>query len=238
MSRDSFPVEPPFSPEHFARVDPSDDACFYDFPRLVTHIDDTAIAIIGEVLAELIPPDATVLDLMSSWKSHLPPQPRPRRVVGLGMNAAELAANDQLDAWVVHDLNANPTLPFADDEFDIAIITVSIQYVTRPVALFREVRRVLKPGAPLVIIFSNRLFPTKAVRIWTQLDDAGHVALVQSYFQLAGGYTAIRLIDRSPKPQLTPQGWRTAYHDPVYVVLGEKAAFTEDHETDPSLRSG
>jgi SAM-dependent methyltransferase len=227
MPNDFSPVDPPFTQEHFARLDPSDDAHFYDSPRLVTHIDDTAIAIISEVLADLIPSNATILDLMSSWKSHLPSQPRPRRVVGLGMNATELAANSQLDAWVVHDLNADPTLPFADDEFDIAIITVSIQYVTHPITLFQEIWRVLKPDAPLVIIFSNRLFPTKAVRAWTHLDDAGHAALVQSYFQLAGGYTNIRLIDRSPKPQFTSQGWHVPAHDPVYVVLGEKSPTSE-----------
>ena len=223
MSDDTFSVDPPFSPEHFARVDPSDDARFYDSPRLVTHIDDIAIAIIGEILGELIPPDATILDLMSSWKSHLPPQVRPRRVVGLGMNGTELAANGQLDAWVVHDLNADPALPFAGDEFDIAIITVSIQYVTRPVTLFREIWRVLKPGAPLAVFFSNRLFPTKAVRIWTQLDDAGHAALVQAYYQYAGGYTNLRLIDRSPKPQFGTRGWQHPAHDPVYAIIGEKA---------------
>ncbi|MFN8538776.1 MAG: class I SAM-dependent methyltransferase [Thermomicrobiales bacterium] len=205
MPTNPFPVDPPFAPEHFARLDPTDDANFYDTPRLVTHIDDTAIAIIGEILADLIPPDATILDLMSSWKSHLPPAPRPRRVVGLGMNATELAANTQLDAWVVHDLNTMPLLPFPDDEFDLAIITVSIQYVTRPITLFQEIWRVLKPGAPLIIFFSNRLFPTKAVRIWTQLDDAGHIALVQSYFQLAGNYTNLRLIDRSPNPNSPPK---------------------------------
>ncbi len=190
----------------------------------MTHIDDGAIAIIGEVLGELIPPDATILDLMSSWKSHLPPQIRPKRVVGLGMNAVELAVNEQLDTWVVQDLNRDPTLPFADDEFDIAIITVSIQYVVQPIALFRAIQRVLKPGAPLAIIFSNRLFPTKAVRVWTQLDDAGHIALVESYFQLAGGYDNLRLIDRSPKPRFGRGGWQLAGHDPIYVVLGHKAS--------------
>jgi SAM-dependent methyltransferase len=238
MSDDTFSVDPPFSPEHFARIDPSDDARFYDSPRLVTHIDDTAIAIIGEILGELIPPDAAILDLMSSWKSHLPPQVRTRRVVGLGMNGTEMAANDQLNAWVVHDLNANPALPFMDDEFDIAIITVSIQYVTRPVTLFREIWRVLKPDAPLAIFFSNRLFPTKAVRIWTQLDDAGHVALVQSYFQYAGGYTNLRFIDRSPKSHFGLQGWQFAAHDPVYAIIGEKAPVTGEKGLDPSQRSG
>ncbi len=175
----SIPVDPPFTPKQFARVDPSEDARFYATPRLVTHIDDAAIATIGEVLRDLIPPDATILDLMSSWKSHLPRDVRPRRTVGLGLNEVELAANDQLNEYVVRDINQDPALPFPDDTFDIAIITVSIQYVTNPVILFREVRRVLKVGAPLVVIFSNRLFPTKAIRIWYEHDDPGRAALVR-----------------------------------------------------------
>ncbi|HEY8600516.1 MAG TPA: methyltransferase domain-containing protein [Thermomicrobiales bacterium] len=216
--------DPPFPASYFERADPSDDARFYDTPRLVTHIDDGAIAVIGEVLGELIPPDATILDLMSSWKSHLPPGVKPRKVIGLGMNAVELAANDQLDEWVVQDLNDNPTLPFAEDQFDIAIITVSIQYVTRPVTLFREIRRVLKPGAALVIIFSNRLFPTKAVRVWYEQDDAGHVALVQAYFELAGGYDEAVFIDRSAPQRIDTRGRLLPTHDPVFVVFGHKIA--------------
>jgi ubiquinone/menaquinone biosynthesis C-methylase UbiE len=102
------------------------------------------------------------------------------------MNAVELAANEQLDEWIVQDINADPTLPFADNLFDIAIITVSIQYVVRPVTLFRQIRQVLKPGAALVVIFSNRLFPTKAVRVWYEQDDAGHVALVTGLFRAGG----------------------------------------------------
>jgi hypothetical protein len=215
-------TDDPFPPEYFERVDPTDDARFYDTPRLVTHIDEGAIAIIGDILRELIPPDAAILDLMSSWKSHLPPESRPRRVAGLGMNAAELAANDQLTEWVVQDLNADPTLPFGDDEFDIAIITVSIQYVARPVALFREIRRVLRPGAPLVIFFSNRLFPTKAVRIWHEQDDEGHAALVMAYFEVAGGYRDVRFIDRSAPVRTGPRRWLMPAHDPVYAVLGYK----------------
>lgn len=219
----SLPVDAPFPPEYFERADPTTDARFYATPRLVTHIDDGAIATIGEVLGELLLPGATILDLMSSWKSHLPPEARPARVVGLGMNATELAANDQLDEWVVQDINADPTLPFGADEFDAAIITVSIQYVVRPLSLFREIRRVLKPGGALIVIFSNRLFATKAVRVWYEQDDAGHIALVQAYFALAGGYAGVRLIDRSDLPQPGPRGRLAPRHDPIFVVLGYKA---------------
>lgn len=224
------PTESPFPASYFERVDPTPDSRFYETPRLVTHIDDGAIAAIVALLRELIPPDATILDLMSSWKSHLPPEIAPRRVVGLGMNAVELAANDQLDEWVVQDLNADPRLPFEEDRFDIAIITVSIQYVVRPVSLFREVRRVLRPGAPLVVIFSNRLFPTKAVRIWHEQDDEGHVALVMAYFETAGGYEEPQFIDRSAPPQVDRRGFLLPTHDPVYVVLAHKRADLVAHE--------
>lgn len=214
-------VDPPFTPEQFRRQDEGDDARFYGAPRLVTHIDDAAIAAIGD----LLPPDATILDLMSSWKSHLPPDVEPRRAVGLGLNAAELAANEQLDEYVVQNINTNPSLPFPDETFDIAIITVSIQYVVRPVTLFREIRRALKDGAPLVVIFSNRLFPTKAVRIWSEQDDQGRAGLVRGYFELAGGYRDITFLDRSPAPRGGARGrWFGLGGDPVYAVLGRKTA--------------
>lgn len=229
-----YPTDPPFPQSYFARVDPTEDARFYATPRLVTHIDDGAIAAITDLLRELIPPDATILDLMSSWKSHLPPEIAPRRVVGLGMNAVELAANEQLDEWLVRDLNADPTLPFAADTFDVAIITVSIQYVVRPVTLFREIGRVLKPGAALVIIFSNRLFPTKAVRVWQEQDDEGHGALVMAYFALAGGYDEPQFIDRSAPPRLDPRGRLLPTHDPVYVVLAHKKSSADAAGADPA----
>ena len=122
----------------------------------------------------------------------------------------------------MQNLNDNPALPFTDDQFDIAIITVSIQYVTRPITLFREIRRVLKPGAALVIIFSNRLFPTKAVRVWYEQDDEGHVALVQVYFELAGGYDEATFIDRSAPQQIDTRGRLLPTRDPVFVVLAHK----------------
>ncbi|MFC6221863.1 class I SAM-dependent methyltransferase [Hymenobacter artigasi] len=200
----------------FQRQDETPDAEFYHHPRFVTHIDDAAIAAVTQLYREYFVPDSTLLDLMSSWVSHLPADVAYRRVVGLGMNAAELSANPRLNDLVVQDLNAQPTLPFADQQFDGAAICVSIDYLTQPVAVLRELARVLRPGAPLVITFSNRCFPSKAVAAWHALDDRGHLALVRQYLLAAGGWHAIELLDRSPQPP--------GHSDPLFAVVARTNA--------------
>jgi SAM-dependent methyltransferase len=145
--------------------------------------------------AEVLPP-GRLLDLMSSWRSHLPPGAGD--VIGLGLNAEEMADNPALARHVVHDVNRDPRLPFGDVEFDGATCAVSIQYVTHPVQLFCEVHRVLRPGAPFVVSFSNRCFPTKAVAVWLGSTDQQHVMLVRAYFEAAGGFTDVTAEDRSP----------------------------------------
>ena len=170
----------------FDRIDGGDDLAFYAEPRLVTHLDDGAIRALTGWYAAVVPAGGRVLDLMSSWISHLPADRAYTHVVGHGMNAAELAANPRLTRWFVQDLNANPALPLEDGSFDAALCCVGAQYLRRPVAVFAEVRRVLAPGAPFVVSFSNRCFPTKAVAIWRALDLEGHAALVRLYLERAG----------------------------------------------------
>lgn len=204
-----------FGPDHFRRADESDDAFFYSVPRLVTHIDDAAIAAATAFYEETLPAGGAILDLMSSWVSHLPEGAAFAEVVGLGMNEDELQANPQLTEYVVHDLNREPALAFTDGRFDGAVITVSVQYLTRPVEVFAELARVLKPGAPLIVTFSNRCFPTKAVAIWQFLSDAGHGQLVQEYAALAGGFEPAEVVDLSPNPGRT---------DPLYAVVARRAA--------------
>jgi SAM-dependent methyltransferase len=206
--------------EAFRRTDEAPDEEFYRTPRLVTHIDDRAIAAVTQLYRELFPSDGQILDLMSSWVSHLPPEVDYRRVIGLGMNGVELRRNERLDSYVVQNLNANPRLPFGSGEFDGAGICVSIDYLTRPVEVLREVGRVLKDGAPVAITFSNRCFPTKAVEIWHRLDDAGHMRLVEGYLQEAGNFRGIHSLDRS-------QG--RLFSDPLYAVVGRSTGpFAED----------
>lgn len=201
------------SPDYFRRPDESADEQFYSTPRLVTHIDPDAIAAVTQLYREYFPLNGTILDLMSSWVSHLPSEMTYSRVVGVGMNQAELNANPRLDERIVQNLNRTPQLPSADELFDGAGICVSVQYLTRPVEVFREVGRVLKPGAPLIVTLSNRCFPSKAVAIWQALDDRGHAQLVQRYFADAGNWTQIDVLDRSLR------GWRS---DPLYAVIGRR----------------
>ena len=205
---------PEFPEGAFGRMDETPDEEFYRRPRLVTHIDGRAIAAVTQLYRELFPAGGEVLDLMSSWISHLPPEVEYGRVVGLGMNETELRRNDRLDAYAVQNLNEDPRLPFGDAEFDACGVCVSIDYLTRPVEVLREVGRVLKAGAPVVITFSNRCFPTKAVAVWHQLDDRGHMRLVEGYLQEAGSFGNVRSLDRSP---------RRLFSDPLYAVVGEAA---------------
>ena len=219
----------PFTPEHFGRTDESDDSLFYQQPRLVVHIDEQAIATIGELFREVFAPDESaeatskgaaaddgpaILDLLSSWRSHWPQGLPKSRMVGLGLNAVEMQKNPDLDDHVVHDVNKDPTLPFEDSTFDGVLLSVSIQYLTRPVEVFREVNRILKPGEPFLVMFSNRMFFTKAVRIWTLGDDEQHTRIVATYFHHAGNYDDIRAMCRNPG--------RGPYDDPVYVVMARK----------------
>ena len=207
-------------PAAFARIDETDDRLFYAEPRIVTHIDDNAIAAIKEFFDQTLPRNAAILDLMSSAFSHLPEGFPAQRIVGLGLNEVELQVNPVLNQYVIHDLNADPTLPFDDGDFAAVIMTVSMQYLTKPVEVFREVHRILQPDGPFIVIFSNRLFPTKAVYIWRATSDAEHAQLVQHYFRLAGGYVEITFLDCTPQTD--------EYTDPVYIVMANKGPGTLD----------
>jgi SAM-dependent methyltransferase len=200
-------------PGAFDRYDESPDEIFYEAPRLVTHIDDSAIEEVTQLYREFFPPGGAILDLMSSWVSHLPREVHYSRVVGVGMNIVELSRNPQLTEYHVRNLNENPLLPYPDASFDGAAICVSIQYLTDPVAVLRETGRVLKPGGHLVITFSNRCFPTKAVAVWQMLDDHGHSRLVERYLLETGLFPEVQMLDRSPHRRGT---------DPLYAVVGRR----------------
>ena len=202
-------------PRAFRRIDAAPDPLFYREPRFVEHIDDGAIAAVTGLYREFFAAGGTVLDLMSSWVSHLPSEIAYAGVTGLGLNAAELARNPRLTARVVHDLNAEPRLPLEAAAFDAAGMCVSVQYLTRPVEVFADIARVLRPRAPLVITYSNRCFPTKAVAIWQALDARGQAAYIAGCLRDAGGWDDLAAFDRSPRGG-----------DPLYAVVARR--------TDPS----
>jgi SAM-dependent methyltransferase len=170
----------------FTKIDGDADEAFYEEPRLVYHIDDHAVAALTGFYRAVLPAGGVLFDLMSSWVSHLPPEVQYAEVIGLGMNADELAANPRLARRFVQNLNRDPSLPLADASVDAAMICVSVQYLQQPAAVLREALRVLRPGGPIVISFSNRCFPTKAVAIWHRLDDEGHAALIERYLRHTG----------------------------------------------------
>jgi SAM-dependent methyltransferase len=203
------------APGAFARIDEEDDAAFYEPARLVTHIDDNAIRVLTGLYREILPAGGVLLDLMSSWVSHLPSDVQYAAVIGHGMNAEELAANSRLTRRFVQNLNQDTALPLGDASVDAAMICVSIQYLQQPVALLREVARVLWPGAPVVVSFSNRCFWTKAVAVWRGLDDAGHARLVELYLQTAG-------FANPETRRLAP--YIEDEQDPIYAVIGRKPA--------------
>ena len=199
----------PFPPGFFSRSDESPDDRFYSFDRLVTHIDAGAIAAVGALYDEL-ELTGDVLDICSSWVSHF--RTAPAGLVAMGMNARELAANEMASSWVVRDLNVEPVLPFESESFDAVTCCVSVDYLTRPLDVFAEVARVLRPGGVFVCTFSNRCFPTKAIRGWLSTDDAGRCHIVATYFRVAGGYTDPVIERRNP----------AARTDPLYAVWARR----------------
>lgn len=219
-----WPDEFPFSPEDFQRFDESPDTFFYGQPRFVTHIDDGAIAALTKYYEQTLPPsgnkDVAILDMCSSWISHYPKGYSAGKITGTGMNPDELSKNPVLTDWDVKDLNVDPKLPYADNTYDAITNVVSVDYLSRPLDVFKEMHRVLKPGGIAIMSFSNRCFPTKAISIWTATDDATHAYIVGSYFHYSvpGGWTVPKAVDISPGAK----GIFGGGGDPMYIVQASK----------------
>jgi SAM-dependent methyltransferase len=205
--------EKPLPSELFARVDESPDAEFYAEPRFVQHVDDATIAALTQLYRDELPDGCRVLDLMSSWVSHLPDDVSYGHVTALGMNAQELAANPRADEWRVHDLNREPELPWPDARFDAVLNAVSVQYLVRPLEVFASIARVLRPGGLSLVAMSHRCFPTKAIRAFHFLDGPGRMELVSRYHQACGGFETPLRIDRSPRGA-----------DPLWIVAARRRA--------------
>ncbi|WP_319421271.1 class I SAM-dependent methyltransferase [Pleurocapsa sp. FMAR1] len=209
-------------PEQRSKLDGSNDLAFYDSPRLVTHVDRGFIDRLTNLFREKLQPDTRILDLMSSWVSHLPKEMEFAHVEGHGMNEEELAKNSQLDHYFVQNLNQNPKLPLEDADFDGVLITVSIQYLQYPEAILSEIQRVLKPNGVVIISFSNRMFYQKAIAAWRDSTDTDRVNLVQKYFESVDGFSKPEVIvHQSPLPGFL-QMLGLAGGDPFYAVVARK----------------
>ncbi|MGB6930605.1 MAG: methyltransferase domain-containing protein [Syntrophobacteria bacterium] len=214
-----------FSEDSFSRLDESDDSIFYSRDRFVKHLDSLALSTVEKIIQELvIEKTPAILDLMASWDSHIPPTIQAETVVGLGLNRNELARNEALTDWVYHDLNKDPSLPFPDNTFDVVLNVVSVDYMTKPFDVFREVNRILKPGGLFLVIFSSRLFEQKAVKIWRQSSERERILLVEEFFTRDGTFTRPQLFTSKGKPR--PKDDKYAHlgipSDPIYAVYAEK----------------
>jgi SAM-dependent methyltransferase len=207
-----------------SRIAEQPDAQFYTGARMVAHLDRQARTVVRELYGELLSEGVDVLDLMSSVVSHLPEDKRLGRVTGLGMNAEELAANPVLDERVVHDLNADPRLPFGDRSFDAVVNTSSVEYLTRPLEVFAEVARVLKTGGVFVVTFSNRWFPPKVIKVWRDAHPGERIGLVLEYFLLSDAFSGLETlsVEGYPRPADDPHIGETDLADPVFAVWGRK----------------
>jgi SAM-dependent methyltransferase len=214
-----------FAQNAFARLDESDDGQFHGRDRFVNHLDTVALKTVEQLIGQLVVKDqAVILDQMAGWNSHLPAALTPAKVVGVGLIRNELENNRALIEWVMDDLNKDPRLPFVDDQFDAVINTVSMDYMTQPIEVFREVGRVLKEGGLFLVVFSSRMFPQKVTQLWRQSSEPESIVLVEEFFRLAGMYEEVStfLSKGRPRPADDKYAHMGIPCDPVYAVYGRK----------------
>lgn len=213
----------PLQPAQRTKLDDTDDTQFYDYPRFVTHVDAGFIQQLTDLYRNRLQPNTRVFDLMSSWVSHLPDEIPFTHVEGHGLNAEELAKNARINHYFVQNLNQNPKLSLADQDFDAVLNTVSVQYLQYPEAVFTEIHRILKPGGIAIVSFSNRMFYQKAIAAWRDGSEASRIELVKHYFESVPGFTTPEVISRSASipnnfMQLLGMGG-----DPFYAVIAHRA---------------
>jgi len=213
-----------FASDALTGMDERPDTAFYSMTRMVPHLDKRALQQVEQLYQRLIPEQSRVLDLMASWDSHLGEAIRPISVTGLGLNEAELKANPQLDDYVIQDINHQFSLPFEDAHFDAVVCTVSVEYLSHPIEIFREVARILKPGGVFINTFSDRWFPTKAITLWTDLHEFERLGLVTEYYLQSDGFRHVHTqsVRGLPRPQDDPHAGERLLSDPVYAVWGSK----------------
>jgi SAM-dependent methyltransferase len=234
-------ISPMFREDAFSRLDEGEDTLFYSKDRFVSHLDSLALEAVERLIGELIVEEnAVILDLMAGWDSHIPEKIKPGKVVGLGLNRNELNRNQALDERVFHDLNSETVLPFESNTFDAVINTVSVDYMTRPTEVYKEVGRILKPGGLFLVIFSNRMFPQKAFKLWRESSEDERVILVEEFFKQSGEFekTTLFVSKGKPRPKDDKYGGLTNHSDPVYAVYAEKKGAGSCEKIRPVVTAG
>jgi SAM-dependent methyltransferase len=231
-------LSPIHDEDAFSRPDNTDDRIFYARERCVSHLDTLALETVEQLIGALIVEEApSILDLMAGWDSHLPEKLQPSRVVGLGLNEEELKNNKALNEYVIHDLNRDPGLPFPDQTFHAVINTVSVDYMTRPIPVFEEVARILKPGGLFLVIFSNRMFPQKAVKVWREASEDERVILVEEFFRASEAFEKPGLFVSREKPR--PKDDKYAHlgipSDPIYAVYADRKGAAASRSARPTV---
>ncbi|KAJ5050810.1 uncharacterized protein L3040_002679 [Drepanopeziza brunnea f. sp. 'multigermtubi'] len=221
LPRSLYPATIAYSPHDLRRQDEGPDSEWYAQPRFVQHIDAGAITALKSYYGAIVKPSHSVLDLCSSWVSHLPDALKPHSLVGYGMNRQELERNGHLTRFYVRDLNRSPSLEEVESEsVDVLICNVSVDYLTQPVEVFKEMNRVLRVGGTAHMAFSNRCFPTKVVGRWMRMNDAQRRRWVGGYFWASGGWEGVEeCILREGKGGIWNEG-----EDPLFIVRARKAA--------------
>ncbi|MEP0871092.1 methyltransferase domain-containing protein [Trichocoleus desertorum AS-A10] len=212
----------PLQPSDRTKLDPTEDTVFYGLPRFVTHVDEGFIQQLTDLYRERLKPQTRILDLMSSWVSHLPDEIEFAHVEGHGLNAEELARNPRLNHYFTQDLNQEPKLPLPDQSFDAVLNTVSVQYLQYPEAIFSEIHRVLKPGGIAIVSFSNRMFYQKAIQAWRDSSEEYRVELVKRYFTSVPGFPEPEAIARRAQVPSFLQMLGVAGGDPFYAVIAQR----------------
>jgi SAM-dependent methyltransferase len=213
-------VVPVLSEAERLKLDPSDDSLFYAQPRFVQHLDGAFRQRLTDLYRQRIPSGAVVLDLMSSWVSHLPEEGDYAEVIGHGLNRAELEANPRLDRHWIQNLNRDQILPLESASIDVALTVAGWQYLQFPEAVACELGRVLRPGGKWIIAFSNRMFFQKAPQVWAEASDKEHLQTVARVL-VAQGWPMPELIAEATRAE-GPLGWLGGHGDPFFAVIAPR----------------
>jgi SAM-dependent methyltransferase len=233
------PLSPILLEDAFTRLDDSCDEEFYQKDRFVSHLDSMALSTVERIIGTLIvEKDPVILDLMAGWDSHIPRTITPSKVIGLGLNENELKKNKRLTEYFLHDLNHDPILPFQDCSFDAVLNTVSVDYITNPIGIFKEVGRILNPGGLFLVIFSNRMFPQKAVKVWRDSNEEERIMLVEEFFNCAELFEKPRFFVSKgrPRPESDKYSHLNIPSDPVYALYAEKRGTATTKNRRPSIK--